>query len=107
MIILNPNMDGCEVWLIKSPIVQYENKVTRIKGDNINDVCKSLMRRLTHYEKVKNQMGNYIEKLFWSDDVYLDVAAFGLAYKDIFDKYDLDVIDIRGKKADMIIPERI
>lgn len=106
MIILNPDRDGCEVWLIKSPIIQYGSKVTRLKGD-IDTVCKSLVRRLTYWAKTKDQWGNYVERLHWVDFVFLDVAAMGMTYKHIFRDYGLDVIDIHGKNADLIIPEKV
>lgn len=102
MIILDPDRDGCVVWLINSPII-----ATRIKRDTALEICQSLISRLAVYKDVKNQYGNTIKKLFWADDVYLDVAAFGLTYKDIFNDYGLDVVDIRGRSANTIIPERI
>lgn len=107
MIILDPDRNGCVVWLINSPIIEYKNKVTRIKGNADFEICQSIISRLAVYKDVKNQWGNTIKKLFWTDDVYLDVAAFGLTYKDIFNYYGLDVIDIHGISANMIIPERI
>lgn len=107
MIILDPDRDGCVVWLINSPIIEYKNNATRIKGDTVLEICQSLISRLAVYKDVKNQYGNTIKKLFWADDVYLDVAAFGLTYKDIFNDYGLDVVDIRSRSANTIIPERI
>ena len=105
MVILNPNKDGCEVWLIQSPILQYESKVTHLKGD-IETICKSLVKRLAEYVKTKDQWGNYTYKLCWLDSIFLDVAAIGMTYKYVLEDYGLDVIDIHGKNADSIIPER-
>ena len=104
MVILDPDRDGCTVWLIHSPIIGYESKVTHIKGTTF-EVCKSLVNRLTGYKEIKNQCGNYVKKLCWADSVYLDIAAFGRDYKYIFKDYGLDVIDVRAKSADTIIPE--
>lgn len=105
MVILNPERDGCEIWLIKSPILQYESKVTHLKGD-VYTVCKSLIKRLAEYVETKDQWGNRSYKLCWLDYVFLDVAAMGMAYKHIFEKHGLEVTDIHGKNADLIIPER-
>jgi hypothetical protein len=105
MVVLDPDRNGCTVWLINSPII-HANKVTHIKG-NVYEVCNSLINRLTIYREVKNQWGNYVKRLCWADNIYLDVSAFGVAYKDIFNDYGLDVIDVRGKNADAIIPERV
>lgn len=105
MVILNPNKDGCEIWLIESPVIQYESKVTHLKGD-IDAVCKSLITRLTEYIKTKDQWGNCTYKLCWLDSIFLDVAAMGMTYKRIFEDYGLKVVDIHGRKADSIIPER-
>ena len=102
MIILDPDRDGCTVWLI-NPYVKEQNKVTHLKG-NVEEVCKSLISRLTEYKKVKNQWGNYVDKLFWKDYVYLDVAAMGRCYKDIFEHYDLPVEDVRACSPNSIIP---
>lgn len=93
MIILDPGRDECVVWLINSPIINYRNKVTRIKGD-VSEICKSLIGRLAEYRKVKNQWGNYVDKLFWKDDIYLDVSVIGQVYKDIFKYYGLSIIDV-------------
>lgn len=106
MVILDPDRDGCVVWLINSSITGYKNEVTRIKG-NIFEVCESLVSRLAIYRDVKNQWGNNVKRLFWADDVYLDISAFGITYKDIFNDYGLDIMDIRAKNADTIIPKRI
>jgi hypothetical protein len=107
MVILDTERDACIVWLINSPIIGYENKVTRIKG-SVSEICKSLVSRLAVYEDTKNQWGNNIQKLYWADNVYLDVSGFGLDYKYILNNnYDLDVVDIRGINADSIIPERM
>lgn len=103
MIILDPYRDGCTVWIL-SPIIG--NKVTNIKG-NVVEVCKSLIKRLAVYREVKNQWGNYVKQLVWTDDVYLDMSGFGGIYKDIFNDYGLDIIEIRAKSADSIIPERM
>lgn len=102
MIILDPHRDGCTVWIL-SPIIG--NKVTTIKGDVV-EVCKSLIKRLAVYKEVKNQWGNYVKQLVWADDIYLDMSGFGRDYKYIFNDYGLDIIEIRAKSADSIIPER-
>ena len=106
MVILDTERDACTVWLINSPIIGYENKVTRIKG-NVSEICESLVSRLTVYKDAKNQWGNNVQKLCWADDVYLDISGFGLDYKYILNDYGLNVVDIRGRNADSIIPERI
>lgn len=103
MIILDPDRDGCTVWLIHSPIIGYESKVTHIKGNTL-EVCKSLINRLTVCKKVKSQWGIYVKKC-WVDCVYLDIAAFGRDYKYILRDNGLEVIDISYKSADSIIPE--
>lgn len=108
MVILDPDRDGCVVWLINSPITEYKNKVTRVKGETAYETCLSLISRLAVYKNVKNQWGNSVKKLFWADDVYLDACyAFGKVYKDVFNEYDLNVVDILSKNADTIIPKRI
>lgn len=82
--------------------------MTHVKGETAYETCLSLISRLAVYKNVKNQWGNSVEKLYWADDVYLDNCfAFGKVYKDVFDEYGLDVIDILSKSADTIIPKRI
>ena len=107
MIILDPDRCGCTVWLINSPIIGYKNKVTYIKGETLLETCKQIISRLGVYKDVKNQWGNFVKRLSWVDDVYLDISAFGKYYKDIFNDYGLDVIDIYGKSPNSIIPKRI
>ena len=51
MIILDPDRDGCTVWLINSNVTKNKNKVTRIKGGTVEEICKSLINRLTRYER--------------------------------------------------------
>jgi hypothetical protein len=104
MIILDPDRNGCVVWLINPAIAKHGAK-TYIRGD-LNEVCNSLIKRITLYKKVKNQQGNYVKRLCWADDVYLDISGFGMGYKNIFSEYGLDVVDFCGKNADWIIPER-
>lgn len=106
MVILDPDREGCVVWLVNSPIIRHENNVTCIKGDTIEEICKSLIRRLAGYKDIKNQWGNTVTIPCWQDDVYLDISGLGVIYKDVFNNYGLDVIDIRGKNADVIVPER-
>ena len=103
MIILDPGFNDCIVWMI-NPYVKDQNKVTRIKG-TVNENCESLINRLTEYKKVKNQYGNYVDKLVWKDYIYLDVTpSIGRAYLDIFTRYDLPVEEIRACNPDSIIP---
>ena len=103
MIILDPEMNGCIVWLINSPISE-KNKVTHIKGETIEEICKGLINRLTTYKRVKNQWGNYINKLCWKDIVYLDITAMGHAYKDVFRHYGLPVEDITPGSPNNVLP---
>ena len=104
MIILDPDRDGCTVWLINSP-VSNKSKVTHIRG-NTFEVCKSLISRLAEYKEVENQWGNCVSKLFWRDYVYLDITSIGRVYKDMFERYGLYIIDITAKSPNTIIPER-
>lgn len=103
MIILDPEINGCTVWLINSPIVD-KNKVTHIKGGTVEEICKELINRLTTYKRVKNQWGNYINKLCWKDCVYLDIAAMGHVYKDVFKHYGLDVEDVVPSSPNNAMP---
>lgn len=108
MIILDPDRDGCTVWLINSPITNNVNKVTRIKGETVDEICKSLIARLTEYKQIKNQWGNWVTELVWKDYVYLDIAAMGHVYKDVFNRqYNMPVLDIIPGNANNIIPARI
>lgn len=105
MILLDPDMKGCIVWLINSSINGYKSNVTYIKGD-IPEVCESLRKRLAGYKIVKNEWGNYVKELIWLDEVYLDIAAMGYMYKDIlFKKYGLPIKEVVGKSRN-VIPER-
>lgn len=105
MVILNPDREGCEIWLIESPVTQYKNSVTYLRGD-VETICKSLVKRLAKYAKTKDQWGNYTYILRWQDSVFLDVAAMGMTYKYILEDYGLDIVEIHGRSADSIIPER-
>ena len=107
MVILDPDRDGCTVWLINSPIIGCKNKVTHIKGKNSLEICKQIISRLAEYKDVKNQWGNFVKRLSWVDDVYLDISAFGKYYKDIFNDYGLDVIEIYGNSPNSLIPKRL
>lgn len=107
MVILDPDRDGCTVWLINSPIIGCKNKVTHIKGKTAFEMCKSIISRLATYKYVKNQWGNSVKRLSWIDEVYLDMSVFGTYYKDILNDYGLDVVEIRGKSPNSIIPERL
>lgn len=102
MIILDPDRDGCVVWII-NPYVKDKNRVTRIKG-TIDEVCKQLIYNFTEYKRVKNQWGNYFDKLFWKDYVYLDTAGMGRLYKDILEcRHDLPVEEVRACNLSSII----
>ena len=107
MVILDPDRDGCTVWLINSPIIGCKNKVTHIKGKTSLEICKQIISRLAVYVDVKNQYGNSVKRLAWVDEVYLDISVFGTSYKDILNDYGLDVVEIRAKSPNSIIPERL
>ena len=105
MVILDPDIYGCTMWLINSPIVGYKNKVTHIKGKTSVETCKLIISRLAEYKDVKNQWGNFVKRLSWIDDVYLDISAFGKCYKDIFKDYGLNVIDVYPESTNLSIPK--
>ena len=104
MIILDPDRDGCTVWLINSGVTKNKNKVTRIKGETVEEICKSLIDRLTRYESIQNQWGNWVNTLVWKDYMYLDISAMGRGYKHIFEHYGLPVFDISPGSPNNIIP---
>lgn len=102
MILLDPDMKGCHVWLINSSVNGYKPNVTYIRGNTVKEICDSLINRLAFY---KEDNWGYKE-LIWADEVYLDITAMGHDYKDIFNnKYDLPVIEVVGKSRS-VIPER-
>lgn len=107
MIILDPDRYGCTVWLINSPIIGCKNKVTHINGKTSLETCKQIISRLAAYKDVKNQWGNSVKRLSWVDDVYLDISVFGTYYKDIFNDYGLDVIEIYPQSPNSSIPKII
>ena len=102
MIILDPDMNGCCVWLINSPVNGYKPNVTYIKG-NPEEVCDTLRKSFAFYREYESGY----KELIWVDDIYLDIAAIGHEYKYIFDrKYNLPVIDVIGKSRN-VITERL
>lgn len=107
MVILDQDRDGCTVWLINSPVTKYENKVTKVKGGDVLETCKSLINRLAVYKEVRTQWGNWVKRLCWEDNVHLDISTFGKPYRDIFAHYGLGVIDVHARSADIIMPEKI
>ena len=107
MIILDPDRDGCTVWLINSPVTNYVDKVTYIKGNTDENICKSLISRLAEYREIENQWGYYVAKLCWKDCVLLDIAAMGRIYKEIFKHYGLSVLDVIPNNANNISPVTI
>lgn len=102
MILLDPDINGCIIWLINSPANDYKSNVTYIKG-NIEEVCYSLVKHFTFYQMIKNQYGNYVKELCWVDEIYLDIAAIGKVYKDVFiNRYKLPVMDVVPKSRNII-----
>lgn len=103
MIILDPEMNGCVVWLINSPITE-KNKVTHIKGGTIEEICRELINRLATYGYVENLYGAYVKTLIWKDIVYLDITSMGHMYKDVFRHYGLPVEDITPGSPNNVLP---
>ena len=81
MIILDPDMNGCTIWCIKSNF--KENFVSHIKGDYRN-VLDTLLPHITTYVERKDKLGNKYQTLVLTDEVYIDRCTLSSAYEDIF-----------------------
>ena len=81
MIILDPDINGCTIWCVKSNF--KENFVSHLKGD-YRTVLDALLPHITTYVERKNKLENRYQTLVLTDEVYIDRCELSRVYEDVF-----------------------
>ncbi|MDF2882204.1 MAG: hypothetical protein K0R54_2761 [Clostridiaceae bacterium] len=93
MIVIDPERGGCVLW--------KDLNVTHIRG-NIEDCADAIFRRIMiPIEDDENVIIGYYQ----IEEVGLDVAGIGRAWKDEFTKIGIKTDDIIGKQIDNFLPQ--
>jgi hypothetical protein len=92
MIIIDPERGGCVLW--------KDLNVTHIWG-NIEDCVDAIFRRIMIpiEDDEKGIMG-----YFQNEEIGLDIAGIGRAWKDEFTKMGIETNDVIGKQIDNFLP---
>lgn len=104
MIILDPDMNGCTIWCIKSSF--KENFVSYIKGDH-RHVLDTLLSHITTYVERKDKLGNNYHTLVLTDEVYIDRCGLSQVYKDIFNSLGLFLHILPSKTSNVFNIENL
>lgn len=103
MIILDPDINGCTIWCVKSNF--KESFVSHLKGD-YRTVLDALLPHITTYVERKDKLGNRCQTLVLTDEIYVDQCVLSRVYEDVFASLGLYLRILPSRTSNVFRMER-